>query len=203
MSDRLKRILNLSKQTGDTVIVHDPTADHDLVVLPFEEYENLVSTENHTHGEYDDYLFEEMSERELIDKINRDIAIWRSYQELNERDRRAGLIEDQLTREPLDDPFEEDFSHHSDWHRVSDLVNERVNRVEDRESPNENDENSGDPIQTYTLVEDMFSHGGQAVEKYKNSTHIPMESVASDTVFEAESALEEGDDPVFFEEPNI
>jgi hypothetical protein len=200
MSDRLDRILNLSKKTGDTVIVHDPSSEHDLVVLPFDQYEDLVAAEHPSlSGDYDDYLLEEMSERELIDKINRDIAIWRSYQELNLRDRHAAMLEDQLTDDPLPDPFEEDFSHYTDWHRVSDLMGEgRLSKLKEKALTEE----SGDPIRTYVPVEEERPVQGFTPRPSSTSAMtVPLESTPSEDVFEDESELSSDDNPVFLEEP--
>lgn len=190
MTERLQRILSLSKRTGDTVVVHDPTEPHDLVILPFDQYETLVSSERE-YGDCDEYLLEEMSERELIDKINRDIGIWRSYQELNERDRTAAMIEEQLTEEPLPDPFEEDFSHRSDWHRVSDLIEtHRKKKIFDR------NEDESDPVQTYIPVEDS-----PVISSVDLEPRVELEKENSVPSFDEETPLETEEDPVFFEEP--
>lgn len=208
MSERLNRIFNLSKKTGDTIVVHDPTAAHDLVVLPFGHYEDLISSSGHNSGDYDEYLLEELSERELIDKINRDIAIWRSYQELNQRERQAALLEDQLADDPLPDPFEEDFSHRSDWHKVSDLFQERYKKSVQEESQEEEqaEEDSGEPIHTYTPVHDESTQVYSKTsffERVHEPHGVPMHTENTQEVFEEESALDSEDPPVFFEEPSV
>lgn len=182
------------------MVVHDPSAEHDLVILPFDQYEGLVTTEHPALGDYDEYLLEEMSERELIDKINRDIAVWRSYQELNERERQAALLEDQLTQDPLPDPFEEDFSHRSEWHRVSDLVGER--RLSQLQPKAPLEEPEGDPIQTYVPVEDaprprfIMPEASSVPE-----VDIPQKTSESEEIFEEEETLSDDENPVFLEEP--
>ncbi len=198
MIDRLNRILSLSKKTGDTVVIHDSTAVRDLVVLPFDQYESLIASERE-FGDYDEYLLEEMSERELIDKINRDIAIWRSYQELNERDRAAGIIEDQLRDEPLPDPFEEDFSHRSDWHHVSDLIGAR----HQKKNLNQEDD-SLDPIQTYVPVEEPRELIPTLASTTRPTNVAPYAAPTGEEteVLGEESSLEGDDDVIFFEEPN-
>lgn len=198
MTDRLNRILALSKRTGDTIVIHDPTQSHDLVVLPFDQYEHLVSS-GRENGDYDEYMLEDMSERELIDKINRDIAIWRSYQELNERDRNAGLIEDQLADEPLPDPFEEDFAHHSDWHHVSDLI---ATRNKKRSSNIE--EEGADPIQTFTPVEEsQYRRSVPLLGSFSSdvAAHADTQIHDNSAPLEEETSLDSDDDPIFFEEP--
>ncbi|GEM_PF-3516523 len=203
MSERLTRILNLSKKTGDTVIVHDPSADHDMVVMSFDDYETLVTKEESVSPStlYDEALFEEMSERELIDKINRDIAVWRSYQDLNEQEKHAALLEDQMVEDPLPDPFEEDFTHRSDWHRVSDLMSEkRFSRMKEKVETVD----TADPIRTYVPVEDEVIHTSSAPAfgdvPTETSAIAPTDDVHS-PVFQDEEPLDSDDDPVFFEEP--
>lgn len=204
MIDRLNRILSLSKKTGDTVIVHDTTASDDFVVVPFGRYEELVLSPKHDH--FDEYLLEEMSERELIDRINRDIAIWRSYQELNTRDKQAALLEDQLADEPLSDPFEEDYTHRTDWHRVSDLISDRRSVHVDHSASKELEEgDASEPIHTYVPVQEESSRPVSGFTKpsfSSNFSSISPEETLPGPLLEDESGLAgEDDDVVFFEEP--
>ncbi|HRH23404.1 MAG TPA: hypothetical protein PK295_02125 [Candidatus Magasanikbacteria bacterium] len=203
MIDRLNRILSLSKKTGDTVIIHDPNEEHDLVVLPFGQYEELRSSDQVSRSDYDEYLLEEMSERELIDKINRDIAIWRSYQELNARDKQAALLEDQLADEPLPDPFEEDYAHHTDWHRVSDLITDRRGVRLDHSTSKDLEEE--DPIHTYVPVQEQVPTPATEFTKpsfSSNFSSLSPEKMAPTPLLEDEPGLDnDDDDAVFFEEP--
>lgn len=201
MAERLRRIMDLSKKTGDTVIVHDATATDDFVVVPFGRYEELVLSPGHDH--FDEYLLEEMSERELIDKINRDIAIWRSYQELNTRDKQAALLEDQLADEPLPDPFEEDYTHRTDWHRVSDLITDRRTPLPDHDTPKDSEEE--EPIHTYVPVQEQVSTPASGFTKpsfSSNFSSVSPEEIGPGPLLEEESGLDnDDDDAVFFEEP--
>ncbi len=206
MIDRLNRILSLSKKTGDTVIIHDSNEEHDLVVLPFEKYEEFRSSDQTCHSDYDEYLLEEMSERELIDKINRDIAIWRSYQELNAQDKQAALLEEQLVDEPLSDPFEEDYTHRTDWHRVSDLITDRRGPLvkQDTSADLEEDDTS-EPIHTYVPVTEQSSIPTTSFTKpsfSSNFSSVSPEEISAQPLLENEPGLD-GDDEevVFFEEP--
>ncbi len=73
MSDykKLDQVLDLVSRTGDRVIVvsekHDP-----YVIMSTYEYESLL----HSSSEIND-----LTEEQLLDKINRDISVWRSSQE--------------------------------------------------------------------------------------------------------------------------
>lgn len=46
MTDQLKRILNLVRKTGDTMIVTDPNGEDVYVVMGLDQYENLREIEN-------------------------------------------------------------------------------------------------------------------------------------------------------------
>ena len=68
---QMERVLDLAAKTGDKVIVlsdhHDP-----YVLMTIKEYEALL------HGPSS---VKNLSEDELLSKINRDIAIWKASQE--------------------------------------------------------------------------------------------------------------------------
>ncbi|OGF27252.1 hypothetical protein A2331_03725 [Candidatus Falkowbacteria bacterium RIFOXYB2_FULL_34_18] len=76
MRDQLKKAIKLAKKTGDKIMVFDsPESEDAYIIMPFEDYEKMVEIETNSRG---------LTEIELIDKINRDIAIWKSEQDLNE-----------------------------------------------------------------------------------------------------------------------
>jgi len=76
MYKQFEKALNLVKKTGDRLILYNTQNDEDAhVVMSLNEYEQMV-------GEgYSDRDVKGLTEEELIDKINRDIAIWKSDQE--------------------------------------------------------------------------------------------------------------------------
>lgn len=67
----LDRLIDLARRTGDRLIVYDPMTDRDMAILSVDEYERLLL------GRKD---VRELSESQLLDQINRDIAIWRTNQ---------------------------------------------------------------------------------------------------------------------------
>jgi len=72
MQDQLQKAINLAKKTGDKLIVFDSAKPENVfVVLSLKDYENLVLGKSEVRG---------LTEDELLDKINRDIAIWKSDQ---------------------------------------------------------------------------------------------------------------------------
>lgn len=73
MPNQFDRIINFVKKTGDKTIVIKEDAE--FVIAPLLEYEKLIDAKHD---------IKKLSEEELLDKINREIAVWRESQE--ERD---------------------------------------------------------------------------------------------------------------------
>ncbi|MFH1661494.1 MAG: hypothetical protein ABIA02_00110 [Candidatus Falkowbacteria bacterium] len=75
MQNQLQKVIDLVKKTGDRIIVFDSAnADNVYAIMSIKDYENLVLGRSEVRG---------LTEDELLDKINRDIAIWKSEQDLN------------------------------------------------------------------------------------------------------------------------
>ena len=75
MQNQLKKIIKLAKKTGDRLIVFDQeNEDLSYVIMPVENYERLVVKNSGVKG---------LTEDELLDKINRNIAIWKSEQDFD------------------------------------------------------------------------------------------------------------------------
>jgi len=73
MQDQLQKAINLAKKTGDKLIVVDSSKPENVfVVMSLKDYENLILGKSEVRG---------LTEDDLLDKINRDIAIWKSDQE--------------------------------------------------------------------------------------------------------------------------
>lgn len=70
--EKLQKIVNLIKKTGDKAIVLDQSGDPAYVMMSLEDYERLILGKSDVRG---------LTESELLDKINRDIAIWKENQE--------------------------------------------------------------------------------------------------------------------------
>ncbi|MFA5188593.1 MAG: hypothetical protein WC460_04495 [Patescibacteria group bacterium] len=67
----LKKILELLRKTGDRFILEDEKGNL-FVVLSANDYENLILKNSELKN---------FSEEELLNKINKDIAVWKSTQE--------------------------------------------------------------------------------------------------------------------------
>ncbi len=72
MDHALNKVFNLINKTGDRCVVLSQESDDAYVVMSLMEYERMAL------GRAD---VSELSEDELLDKINRDIAVWKSQQD--------------------------------------------------------------------------------------------------------------------------
>jgi hypothetical protein len=92
MDAAIKKAISLAKKTGDRIIIVDSSCPSDsFVIMPFEQYERLSLNVSQK-----DKLLENvknLTDQDLIDKINRDIAVWKESQEMERsmRDLGAGL----------------------------------------------------------------------------------------------------------------
>lgn len=68
MQNQLQRAIYLIKKTGDKLLVAD-NSNNVYAVMNLDEYEEMIVNKSEVRGLTDD---------ELVDKINRDIAIWKS-----------------------------------------------------------------------------------------------------------------------------
>ncbi len=71
----IQKVIDLIKKTGDKVVIVNENGDPDYVLMSLADYENLVFGKAEVRG---------LTEGELLDKINRDIAIWKSDQEMGD-----------------------------------------------------------------------------------------------------------------------
>jgi len=72
MDNKLQKAIDLSRKTGDRLIIFDYTRSNDpFVVMSMEEYERMALGNTDVRG---------LTEDELLDRINRDIAVWKNEQ---------------------------------------------------------------------------------------------------------------------------
>ena len=77
MPQGLKKIIQLVKKTGDNCIILDHEGNPAYVIMDFDRYENLALGQAEVS---------KLSENELVNKINRDVAEWKSNQEVEDQD---------------------------------------------------------------------------------------------------------------------
>jgi ribosome-binding protein aMBF1 (putative translation factor) len=69
--DQLSRIIQLIQKTGDKMVVTDLAGHPAYVVMTLKDYEKIVL------GQSD---IKDLTEEELLAKINRDVALWKANQ---------------------------------------------------------------------------------------------------------------------------
>lgn len=69
---QIERVMNLIRRTGDRCILVDSRSDDVLVMMQLGEYEKLLD------GDFDKKSLVEMSEREMMNKVDREMAYWRT-----------------------------------------------------------------------------------------------------------------------------
>lgn len=75
MQEELKKILELSKKTGDKVIVYNETSpENSFVVMSIDAYEKMV--QNNSKSKETESAKNSLTEDEMIDKINSDMDSW-------------------------------------------------------------------------------------------------------------------------------
>lgn len=113
------RLIDLAQRTGDRLIIHDPIEGRDVVIMDVDEYERLIDGRGRRKDDLDFNDFRDvrgLSSEQMLDKINRDIAIWRAEKEDEEEWERDMVLDDEFEDEVPFDPFAEQDYHPSDWH---------------------------------------------------------------------------------------
>ena len=72
MRDKLQKAIDLARKTGDRLIIYDSAkAQEAYVLMTLDQYEKIALGHQATSN---------LTEEELLDKINRDIAVWKNEQ---------------------------------------------------------------------------------------------------------------------------
>lgn len=77
MANSFKKIIELINKTGDNCIVVDQEGEPAYVVMTFADYEKMILGKSEVAS---------LTEGELVEKINRDVAIWKAAQEVESLD---------------------------------------------------------------------------------------------------------------------
>ena len=107
MSHSLEKIIELINKTGDNCVVLDVKGNPAYVVMTFDNYNRVVSNKAE---------LSQLTEDELLNKINRDVATWKASQDSDSIDNWSSieeLLKDSTQKEPElveIDPFEGDNS---------------------------------------------------------------------------------------------
>jgi hypothetical protein len=88
MKKQLQKAIDLAAYTGDKLIVVDEKTDKGMVVMSLEDYEKLLFIESDENDEFID-----LTEDELLDKINREITFNKSADEIDDEIDDAASLE--------------------------------------------------------------------------------------------------------------
>lgn len=180
----LDRLIDLAKQTGGRLIVHDPIEGRDVVILDVDEYERLVL------GKKD---VRDLSSGQLLDQINRDIAVWRANKEFDEKCEREEQLEDELMGNELDRMCGDNYR--DDWHSAGSVLEDKYGERFGSEWDEDIDE--GEVSEDEIKIEDIPDFG-PSFETEKTNT-IPFQAQENTEMWKEEPLIE--DEPVFYEEP--
>lgn len=121
----LQKILDLIKKTGDRLVVLETESETPFVVMTLDDYEKLIRPRSNIGA---------LSEGELLDKINQDIARWRAQQDSEEDD----WLREKEEMMPVgtglrpDWPFESDAEHFGQEDLFGDLSAESVKEEKEK-----------------------------------------------------------------------
>ena len=104
-----KKVTEIIRKTGDKLLILDENDNPGYVIMSISDYERLILGKSEVKG---------LTEDEFLDKINRDIAIWKSSQDddrlpLEQRDFREKIGEF-IDFQPNYFDFNEDFADSED-----------------------------------------------------------------------------------------
>lgn len=69
-NSQIDRVIKLVRRTGDKVVLMDNESDAVMMLMELGSYEKMLANSESV---------EKLSEEELMEKINRDVAVWRAY----------------------------------------------------------------------------------------------------------------------------
>ncbi len=140
MSKTINDFIKLLKKIGDKIVIYDSNSEESFVLLTLEEYERLLE-KNRSSEEYvlpnenkkqkaqlttnnfvDELEVKKTSSKELIDKINEDISIWKAQQEKEQEEIKAGVLK-------------------REWNSVSDLIKNRYDYNNGKQSVSNKEDN--------------------------------------------------------------
>jgi hypothetical protein len=201
MNDSFEKLLNLSKRTGDTLIVFDKESGEHQVVMNIEKYEELHTSSNPAVGT--------LSEEQLIDRLNKDISLWKDSQTAEMDEDLSFMTEKAKAEVAAVEAPEVEFESvvelqedSEDWHSAADILDSIHPEFESEIIP----EMEALSLEEDEIKLDLEAEAPQAL-KYdpvmQEPAAIPMveqnEDLKESTDLFQEEPLE--DEPIFFEEP--
>jgi len=131
-------------------------------------------------------------EEEDLDELNKNLALWKAQREEKERQEIEKTLEEELIENPPADPFEEDYLHTPEWHKIGDIL--------------EIDKKTPDSLAKEPSYHPVINSGGSLTWTDWTMTPNSLGQKSPETIIlqeiEEEILPEEGEaEPVFLEEP--
>lgn len=182
MPINLDRLLNLAQKTGNGLIVYDQSEGRHFAIVDINEYERLIETEDYSCADCPDVG--ELTERELIDKINSDLALWRSKQDEDEYENRNEILDmDMSMGTNAFDSFSnsDDCLPTDDWHSAGEILNKYNKPTEENNDA------------TINFLDKQEVDLDDEIKQIPFENHGEVEADVAEKI--------EGEEPIFFEEP--
>lgn len=77
-NSQINRIIKLVRKTGDKVVLMDNESDAVMMLMELGAYEKMLSNTPQP--------VEQLTEEELMERINRDVAVWRAYNDKQQQE---------------------------------------------------------------------------------------------------------------------
>ncbi len=134
MNSVLRKMLRLATEKNLPVIVFDSHSNRAGVLMNLDYFESHFDSEYGPGDEFveeDEEIGEDLEEipefsseyledesEDDLDQQNKDLALWRAKREDKEREEIERILEEELAENPPADPFEEDYLHTPEWHKI-------------------------------------------------------------------------------------
>ena len=207
-------MLRIATEKNLPVIVYDSHSDRAGVLMNLDYFESHFDQELSFDEGYleddeepEEDIFEEspafvpeyVEEDDMADleQKNKDLALWRAKREDKEREEIERILEEELAENPLTDPFEEDYLHTPEWHKIGDNLDTAPAPQTEKPLEAPAKEPSYHPVlnngETLSWTDWTFAPGSS----FDNAPETIILQEKND-----ENLAEEGEeDPVFLEEP--
>lgn len=205
MNSSFDRLFNLAQKTGNNLIVYDRHGDQHFVIMDIDEYENILDIDSsdpvgpvdHLNAAED--VSDELSDAQLFEKINHDIAVWRARHEQAESQSRENELAKELSEDTFD-PFIEDHTHNDSWHRAGEVLQKFTERMPAPSSVNSEIDQAASLV-TPSIQEPVIQPLSQDTPTLIASPTQPVPFLPHEELeTEAGEGLDD-EEPIFFEEP--
>lgn len=100
----LSKLLNFVKENESPVVIHSSETDDNFVILELSEFEQIHSDKNYAKKDN----VENITKKDILNRINRNISLWRKKQNINSKAKAAKRLQEQIDEETND--TQNDFS---------------------------------------------------------------------------------------------